>query len=354
MSRYIFALCIFVQNLWGNQPMDLFKNEQIFNIPAYTFRNGQKLENLKIHYTTLGKPHTNNEGVIDNAVLMLHWTGGSGADLLTETFLSELYAPGKPLDASHYYLIFPDSIGHGLSSKPSDELKMQFPAYGYQDMVDLQHLIISKALNINHLKIIIGTSMGGMHAWLWSEKFPNEMDGIMPIVSLPKHVEGRNLIWRQIIVQAIKNDPEWKNGNYDKQPYALTATWPFMKMLLNGVPHLEKIIPDRSAALNFISEANQSREIDANDLLYALSASNDYAPENNLTSIQAKVYALDFSDDQLNPPELETLTRLIKQVRQGKAVIQAATPNSFGHLTMAHPELWAEHVKTFIQFVDQK
>lgn len=345
--------CLSIQNIWGF-PMDQFKSEQNFILPEYTFRNGQKISNLKIHYTTLGKPQKNKEGAIANAVLILHWTGGSGADLLTEKFVTELYAPGKPLDANRYYLIFPDSIGHGLSSKPSDGLRAQFPNYGYHDMVDIQHVLLTQELKIFHLKMILGTSMGGMHTWLWAENFPNFMDGVMPIVSLPKHIEGRNLIWRQIVVQAIKNDPEWKKGTYEQQPYSLTVTWPFIKMLLDGLPHLENTIPNKITALNFIKQAiDQSKKIDANNLLYALEASNDYYPENNLASIRAKVYALDFSDDQLDPAELGTLENLIKQVRHGKAIIQPATPESFGHLTMAHPELWAEHVKKFTQFVDE-
>ncbi|MBX3719440.1 MAG: alpha/beta fold hydrolase [Parachlamydiales bacterium] len=329
-------------------------NEQDFIVPEYTFSNGQKLSNLKIHYATLGKPKKNSAGVITNAVLMLHWSNGSGADLLSESFIAELYAPGKPLDANRYYLIFPDSIGHGMSSKPSDGLRSQFPHYGYHDMVNIQHLLVTQELKISHLKMVIGTSMGGMQTWLWTEKFPEFMDGAMPIVSLPQHVEGRNLIWRQAIAQAIKNDPAWDKGNYKQQPYSLAATWPFANMLLDGVPHLEKTIPDLAAALNFIDLAKaEAGKMDANDLIYVLEASADYKPEDRLGSIQAKVYALDFSDDQLDPAELGTLKDLIKRVKHGKAVIQPGTPDSFGHLTMAHPELWANHVASFIEYVDQ-
>ncbi|MBS0652444.1 MAG: alpha/beta fold hydrolase [Verrucomicrobia bacterium] len=354
MVRSILAFCFFTLNLWGSPSLDQIKNEQDYILPEYTFRNGQKISNLKIHYATLGKPQKNKEGVITNAVLLLHWSGGSGADLLTERFMTELYAPGKPLDANHYYLIFPDSLGNGGSSKPSDGLRAQFPHYGYHDMVELQHLLITQELKVFHLKMIIGTSMGGMHTWLWTEKFPDFMDGAMPIVSLPKHIEGRNLIWRQAIAQAIKNDPEWKNGNYQRQPYSLTVTWPFAKMLLDGVPHLEKTVPDTSAAHQFINQAkDESKTIDANNLMYVLEASADYKPEDKLESIKAKVYALDFSDDQLDPPELGTLEDLIKRVKRGRATIQPGTPDSFGHMTMAHPELWAEHVSKFVQFVDQ-
>lgn len=352
LKKLILTLCFFAQHLWGDLPMDQLKNEQDFVIPEYTFRNGQKMSNLKMHYTTLGKPQTNAEGVITNAVLMLHWTGGSGADLLTEQFINALYAPGKPLDANRYYLIFPDSIGHGLSSKPSDGLRAQFPNYGYHDMVNLQHLLVTKKLKINHLKMILGTSMGGMHTWLWTVNFPDFMDGAMPIVSLPKHVEGRNLIWRQAIVQAIKNDPEWKKGQYEQQPYSLITTWPFARMLLDGIPHLENTVPDTATAINFITQAkDQTKKMDANNLVYALEASYDYAPESKLDSIKAKVYALDFSDDQLDPAGLGTLESLIKKVKHGKATIQPGTPESFGHLTMAHPELWAAQVATFVEFV---
>lgn len=328
------------------------QTDKDFIIPNYRFKNGQELQNAKIHYTTLGTPAKNEQGEITNAVLMLHWTGADGAALLTEDFKSHLYAPGKPLDASKFFLIFPDNIGHGKSSKPSEGLQSDFPNYGYHDMVDLQHELIVKGLGISHLKMIIGTSMGGMHAWLWSELHSTFMDGVMPIVSLPTKVTGRNLIWRQLIIEAIKNDPQWNKGKYKQQPYSLRATWPIARMLLDGVPHLANVIKDESEAASFIQDAaNEASKKDANDLVYVLAASKDYDPEPSLGNIRTKVIALNFTDDQLNPDELHVLQDLIKHVKQGRAVIQDGTPTSYGHFTMAHPELWAHQVSDFILFL---
>lgn len=333
--------------------VDLMPKESALTISEYTFQNGQKLPNLKLHYSTLGTPQKDASGQINNAVLILHWTGGSSADMLTTVFKEELYAPGKPLDATKYFLIFPDSIGHGQSSKPSDGLKMKFPSYGYHDMVKLQHLLVTKELKISRLKIILGTSMGGMQTWLLSILYPEFMDGAMPIVSLPKKIEGRNLLWRQMVIQAIKNDPSWKAGDYTEPPTGLLATFPFARMLLDGVPHLQKIVPDTLKALEFIHEANETaKHIDANDFIYALNASADYNPEPDLDKIQTKVFALDFTDDQLDPIELNTLETLIKRVKNGQAVIQKGSSDTFGHLTMAHPNLWWTQVEKFMKMLD--
>lgn len=345
MMRYLMLFLLLAQSILA---------EKDFVIPHYQFRNGDKFENLKIHYNTLGTPKRNAEGEITNAVLILHWTGGDGAKMMTEDFKNNLYAVGKPLDAEKYFLIFPDSIGHGKSSKPSDGLKTDFPHYGYLDMVDLQYQLITEELGIKHLHIILGTSMGGMHTWLWTILHPNFMDGAMPIVSLPEKLKGRNLLWRQMISEAIRNDPTWEKGNYTSVPYSLKATWPFARMLLDGVPHLQTIVPDTNAAHSFIEQAVQTTSnIDANDLLYALEASIDYDPEPNLGKIITKVFALDFTDDQLDPIELNSLNTLIQHVKNGKAVIQNGTPYSYGHLTMAHPDLWANQVAEFIQFLRQ-
>ncbi len=331
--------------------MDETQND--FIIPSYRFENGQKLVNLTMHYASLGTPQRDAEGKINNAVLILHWTGASGAAMLTTAFKKELYGPDKPLDASKYFLIFPDSIGHGQSSKPSDGLRTEFPQYGYHDMVHLQYKLVTEGLGIDHLKMIMGTSMGGMHAWLWSVLYPRFMDGIMPIVSLPARVDGRNLLWRQMVVHAIQVDPSWNHGNYTLPPRGLLGAWPFARMLLDGVPHLQTIVPDQARALVFIKDAVQeATKKDANDLIYVLNASQDYDPEPKLSTIQTRVFALDFTDDQLDPAELGTLNRLIKQVKNGHAVVQPGTHHSYGHLTMAHPELWANQVADFVRLVN--
>jgi homoserine O-acetyltransferase len=341
----------YAENLQPNlKPM-----EDDFIISEYQFVNGQRLSNLKLHYATLGNPKYDQDGQISNAVLMLHWTGASGAVLLTSNFKEVLYAPGKPLDANQYFLIFPDSIGCGQSSKPSDGLRMDFPQYGYHDMVHLQYKLVTEALGIKHLKMIIGTSMGGMHTWLWSELYPTFMDGAMPIVSLPTSVSGRNLLWRQMVIQAIKTDPEWRNGQYTTTPHGLIAAWPFAAMLLNGVPRLQRIIQGVPTALNFIQEIEKEvMKKDANDIIYVLEASMDYNPEPKLSMIQTKVFALDFTDDQLDPIEFHTLETLIKNVKNGRTVIQEGTPYSYGHMTMAHPELWADQVTHFLHYINQE
>lgn len=324
-----------------------------FIIPDYLFRNGERLSDLKMHFYTLGTPKKNEQGEVINAVLMLHYTGASGQAMLTENFMSSLYTPGQPLDVNKYFIIIPDSIGHGQSSKPSDSLLMQFPHYGYLDMVDLQHKLITEKLGLKHLKMILGTSMGGMHTWLWTELYPSFMDGAMTIVCQPTSVTGRNLLWRQMIVQAIKNDPKWQNGTYTGPLQGFLSTWPFARMLLDGVPHLHKQITNHEQALQFINEASEeASKKEAIDILYVLEASADYDPEPNLGKIQTKLFALDFTDDQLDPIELNLLKTLIVRVKNGRAIIQEGNSSSYGHLTMAHPELWKHQVQAFISWID--
>ena len=348
----VFMASFLLHGIEANE--SLSQKEHVYTLPSYTFRNGEKLTNTKLHYATLGTPQKDATGRITNAILILHWTGADGAHMLTDEFKSTLYASGKPFDANKYYLIFPDSIGHGQSSKPSDGLKAHFPSYVYLDMVDLQYKLVTEALGIAHLKYILGTSMGGMHTWLWSILHPTFMDGIMPIVCLPEKVKGRNLLWRQLVVKAIRNDPSWQNGQYAKQPYGLLASWPFARMLLDGVPHMQSIVFDEDSAAAFIDKSlDETKTKDANDLIYVLEASKDYNPEPSLDKIQAKVFALDFTDDQFDPIELHTLNRLIKQVKNSRVVIQQGTDQSFGHLTMAHPHLWSQQVLEFIRFVEE-
>ncbi|MCW8454578.1 alpha/beta fold hydrolase [Fluoribacter dumoffii] len=327
--------------------------ENQFIIPKYQFKNGQTLDNLRIHYITAGIPQKNNQGEIKNAVLFLHWTGGSGSDLF-EHFKKALLAPGKPFDANNYYLIFPDNIGQGQSSKPSDDLRMKFPQYTYQDMVELQHQLVSSHLKITHLKMIVGTSMGGKHSWLWSELYPEFMDGIMPIVCLPRKIDGRNLLWRQIVINSIKNDPSWENGNYTNQPYGVQAIWPLVAMMVDGVPHLQHTISNTREATDYIHSAvKQSTKKDANDIIYIMAASRDYDPEPLLSTIKTKVFALDFTDDALDSPEFNRMPELMRQVKQGQWVLQKGSPTSHGHFTLLYPELWSKQAERFTSWVNQ-
>lgn len=326
--------------------------EDNFIIPKYHFRSGETLDHLKIHYITLGTPQKNAQGHIKNAILFLHWTGGSGSEMF-EHFKKELLASGKPFDANNYFLIFPDNIGQGQSSKPSDGLRMKFPHYSYQDMVALQHQLVTEHLKISHLKMIVGTSMGGMHSWMWSELYPDFMDGIMPVVCLPRVVDGRNLLWRQIVINSIKNDPSWQNGHYQTPPYGIKAIWPLVAMMVDGVPHMQHTISNTENATDYIHAAMMSSEQqDANDVIYVMSASKDYNPEPLLSTIKAKVFALDFSDDALDSPEFYRMPSLIKQVKQGQWIVQQGTPSSHGHFTLLYPELWVKQAERFVQWVD--
>lgn len=315
----------------------------------YQFRDGKTMDQVRIHYATLGSPHRNGGGDIDNAVLVLHWTGADGRALLTPTYMNALFDPGRPLDARRYFLIFPDNVGHGRSSKPSDGLRASFPHYGYRDIVDLQHRLVTQTLGIKRLHAILGMSMGGMNAWQWAEAYPDVMDGIMPVVSLPMPVSGRNLLWRRMVIDDIRSEPEWQGGNYTESPKGWFRGYTLLRMMIDGVPHLQAQVPDGAAADRFIEDARkQADSVDPNDILYSLESSRDYDPQPGLASIKSRVFALNFSDDEFNPSQLHILDRLMPKVPHGRFIVQEGSETSYGHLTMAHPELWSQHVAEFI------
>lgn len=316
----------------------------------YAFRNGEMLNDVRLHYATLGEPHRDATGQIDNAVLVLHWTAASGATLLSPAFTSALYEPEEPLDARRYYLIFPDNVGHGQSSKPSDGLRARFPHYGYTDLVDLQYRLVTQTLGIKHLHAIVGMSMGGMNAWQWAETYPDMMDGVMAVVSLPTRVSGRNLLWRRMVSEQIRSDPEWRGGDYTNPPQGWLHAYEIMRLMIDGVPHFQSTIPDPEAADRDIAATQrQASTIDANDILYSVESSFDYDPEPNIGRIKTRLFALNFSDDEFNPDVLGALQRIVPKVPYAHYVVQQGSPNSFGHLTMAHPELWADHVGDFMR-----
>jgi homoserine O-acetyltransferase/O-succinyltransferase len=330
-----------------------FAQQQDAWFENYQFRDGEALPKLRIHYATLGQPHRDQQGDIDNAVLVLHWTGADSRAVLSPEYARALFDSGRPLDAGKYYLIFADSIGHGRSSRPSDGLKAKFPNYGYNDMVDLQHRLVRETLGIKRLHAIVGMSMGGMNAWQYAEAFPDEVAGVMPVVSFPIKVSGRNLLWRRMVIDDIRSDPDWNDGNYAKAPQGWLRGYELLRLMIDGVPHLQSIIPDGEAADRFIAEARgQAGIIDANNVLYSLKSSSDYDPEPKLSSIRAKVFALNFDDDEFNPEQLHILERLMPRVPQGRYVVQKGNENSDGHLTMAHPALWAEQVGEFMRWLE--
>ena len=318
----------------------------------YRFRDGEILARLRIHYATLGMPHRNAKGTIDNAVLVLHWTGADSRALLSPTFMTALFDPDRPLDARRYYLIFPDSVGHGQSSKPSDGLRTRFPNYDYGDIVDLQHKVVTETLGIKHLHAIVGMSMGGMNAWQWAEAYPDMMDGVMPVVSLPIPVSGRNLLWRRMVIDSIRSDLQWKNGNYTETPYGWIVGYNILRMMIDSVSALQHEVPNGAAASIFLTIDRLAAEhVDANDILYSLKASFSYNPKPQLSKVKTKLFAVNFSDDEFNPDSLQVLETVVPKLAHGHYVVQPGTPSSPGHFTMTQPGLWAQHVAEFMSWL---
>jgi len=317
-----------------------------FVMDDFRFDSGETLPRLRIHYLTLGTPHRGASGRVDNAVLVLHGTGGTGRPFLSEAFAGVLFGPGQLLDAGRYYLILPDGIGHGGSSKPSDGLHARFPRYRYRDMVRAQHRLLTEGLRVDHLRLVMGTSMGGMHTWLWGEMYPDFMDALMPLASLPVQIAGRNRMMRRMIIDSIRSDPEWKGGEYSAPPRGLAAAVHTLLFMVSSPLQWQKEAPTREAADRFFDEQVQARlrGLDANDMLYQFEASSDYDPAPELEKIQAPLTAVNSADDQVNPPELGILEREIGRVKRGKYVLIPTSDETRGHGTHSRPAVWKQHL----------
>jgi homoserine O-acetyltransferase len=321
-----------------------------FVLHDFHFRSGEVMPALRMHYRTFGEPRLDKNGAVENAVLILHGTTGNGSNFLRREFAGELFNPGQPLDVARYFLILPDNIGHGQSSKPSDGLRAKFPRYGYRDMVEAQHHLLAEGLKVNHLRLVIGTSMGGMHTWLWGETYPDFVDALMPLASLPTQISGRNRVWRRMIIDAIRTDPEWQNGDYPTQPHGLRlATETLFFMSSNPVQRQKEAptLADADRALDTYVN-NAMKTMDANDVLYALEASADYDPAPALDQIRAPLLAINFADDLINPPELGVLEHEIKRVKHGRALVIPEGPLTRGHGTHTLASIWKEHLINFL------
>jgi homoserine O-acetyltransferase len=305
---------------------------------------------LRVHYRTLGKPERDAQGVVRNAVLVLHGTTGSGANFFRPEFAGELFARGGLLDAERYYLILPDAIGHGQSSKPSDGLRARFPRYGYLDMVEAQYRLLTEGLGVNHLRLVMGTSMGGMHTWLWGERKPDFMDALLPLASLPTQISGRNRVWRRIVIDAIRNDPEWRGGDYSAQPQSLRIGQE-MLYLMGSNPVLRQqqmsTLAESDSTLD-AAIATALKTADANDMLYQVESSRDYDPGPNLGKIRAPLLAVNSADDLINPPELGILEREIKRVPKGRAVVLPLGPETRGHGTHTLAAVWKRQLEELL------
>lgn len=320
-------------------------------IKNFRFTSGETLPELRIHYRTYGKPEKDARGVVTNAVLVMHGTGGTGGQFTSRNFAGELFGPGQLLDVSRYYIILPDDIGHGQSSKPSHGLRTKFPRYGYVDMVEAEYRLVTEGLGVNHLRLVMGTSMGGMHTWLWGERYPDFMDALMPLASLPGQISGRNRVWRRVAIDAIRNDPEWKNGDYTAQPQSL-RTAAQMLWLVGSNPILrQKEAPTLADADRVIDRyvANYMRTGDANDILYALESSRDYDPAPALEKITAPLVAVNSADDIVNPPELGILEREIKRVPRGRAVMIPLSDKTAGHGTHTLASVWKPYLEELLK-----
>jgi homoserine O-acetyltransferase len=321
-----------------------------FVLKNFEFKSGETLPELRIHYRTYGLPRRDSRGSIANAVLLLHGTTGSGAQFVTENFAGILFGPGQLLDAASWYVILPDGIGHGRSSKPSDGLRGRFPRYDYDDMVDAQHRLLTEGLGVKHLRLVIGTSMGGMHAWVWGERYPGFMDGLVPLASVPTQIAGRNRVLRKMILDDIRNDPEWKNGDYERQPRGLTAAIQILLIMTSSPLQWHRTAPNRDAADRFLEDQMRTRlaSADANDFVYAFDASRNYDPSPALDRIRAPVLAINSADDLVNPPELGLMEKLISRVRRGRFVLLPITPETRGHGTHSYPAVWKRQLEAFL------
>ena len=320
--------------------------EHDFVMRDFHFSSGETLPELRLHYRTYGTPQKDASGVVRNAVLIMHGTGGTGGQFTGRTFAGELFGPGELLDATKYFIVLPDDIGHGKSSKPSDGLHAKFPHYGYLDMIDAEHRLLTDGLGVNHLRLVMGTSMGGMHTWLWGERYPDFMDALMPLASLPTQIAGRNRVWRRIVIDAIQHDPDWKNGEYTTEPPSL-RTAAEMLWLVGSNPIIRaREAPTLAQADKEIDDyvANYLKTGDANNILYALQASHDYDPGPDLEKIKAPLLAINSADDLVNPPEIGILEREIKRVPHGRAVMIPLSDKTAGHGTHTLAAVWKDYL----------
>jgi homoserine O-acetyltransferase len=320
-------------------------------IENFKFVSGEVLPQLKLHYRTIGKPMKDAAGVVRNAVLIMHGTTGSGTNFLSGQFAGGLFGPNQLLDATKDYIILPDAIGHGKSSRPSDGLHMRFPKYTYDDMVRAQYQMLTQGLGVNHMRLVMGTSMGGMMTWVWGYMYPDFMDALMPLASLPVEIAGRNRMIRKMLIDSIRDDPEWKDGEYQSQPRrGLTGAIHMMIIMVSSPLQWQKSSPTRAAAEKFLENRINGylRTLDANDMIYQYEASRDYNPAPHLEGIKAPLYAVNSADDQVNPPELGILDQAIKRVKRGRYILIPISDQTAGHGTHSIPAIWGKYLSELL------
>lgn len=315
----------------------------------FRFHTGEVIRELHMHYTTVGAPS-------GQPVLILHGTTQSGTAMLSPVFAGELFGPGQPLDASKYYIILPDSIGHGKSAKPSEGLRAIFPLYNYEDMVEAEYRLVSEGLGVHHLRLVLGFSMGGMHTWIWGEKYPDLMDALVPMASQPTETSARNWMMRRLITDGIRTDPEWNNGNYTTQPRSAKLASVFYNIATNGgTLGYQKIAATHEAADKQVSDRLAAPfTADANDVLYAWDSSRDYNPAPGLERIQASLLAINSADDERNPPETGIMERELKRVSSGRLFLIPGSIDTYGHGTAYFAKFWKQQLQEFLDKAPQR
>jgi len=316
----------------------------------FQFKSGEKLAELRLHYRTLGKPEHDASGRVTNAVLILHGTGGSGAQFLQPQFANELFGTGQLLDTNRYFIILPDGIGHGKSSKPSDGMRAHFAQYDYDDMVAAHHLLVKQGLHVDHLRLIFGTSMGCMHSFVWGETFPDFMDALMPMACLPVQIAGRNRAWRKMTMDAIREDADWQGGEYKEEPKEAMRTAQYLLTIAGSAPILmQKNLPTREAADKYVEEMEKrSTTLDANDLLYQVNASRNYDPSPQLENITVPVMWINSSDDFINPPELGIAEKEVKRLKSGTFIL-LQNAETHGHGTHTWAVFWKQYLQQLLE-----
>jgi homoserine O-acetyltransferase len=322
----------------------------------FRFATGQTLPALRLHFVTLGEPRKDARGIVRNAVLILHGTGGTGRQFLASNFSEVLFGPGQLLDVRTHYVILPDGIGHGGSSKPSDGLRAKFPRYTYADMVTAQYRLVTEGLKVNHLRLVMGTSMGGMQTWMWGETYPDFMDGLVPLASVPTQIAGRNRMWRKMIMDSIRTDPDWHDGDYTTQPRGLEDAVRILVLMAGSTVQAQKEAPDRDAADALLARQMRARstDVDANDMLYQFDASREYDPSTGLDRIAAPLLAINSADDLINPPELGLIDKLMPRVLHGRYVLLPITGETRGHGTHSWPAIWQGYLKEWLAGVGER
>ncbi len=328
-----------------------------YTIRDFHFKDGESLPELKLHYLTLGAPHRDSAGHTDNAVLLLHGTGGSAHSLLNPAFSDVLFGPGQPLDITKFFIILPDDIGHGESSKPSDGLRMKFPQYDYDDMVASQHTMLLEGLHVDHLRLILGTSMGCMQSFVWGETFPHFSDALAPFACLPVELAGRNRMWRYMAMQDIRHDPAWQNGNYTTEPVEGLRGANDLLVIAGSAPlQLQKNYPTRAQAEAYVDKVISAdiSHTDANNFLYYVNASRNYNPAPRLSTITAPVLWINSADDFINPPELGIAQKLVTKMPNARFILIPISDATRGHGTHTQAAVWKNYLIDFLAQTQKK